>query len=101
MWLMMASIATKAKLMVMISATGRRPAMAAPTAEPAIAISEMGVSRTRLRAEFVQKAARDGIGAAPHAHFFAHDEDAVIPKHFFAQGAAERLANGDVFVGHD
>jgi hypothetical protein len=32
----------------MISATGRRPAMAAPIAAPAIAVSEIGVLRTRF-----------------------------------------------------
>jgi len=35
------------KLMLMISTTGRRPPKAAPMPAPAMAASEMGVSRTR------------------------------------------------------
>ena len=40
-------MASVMKSTYMISATGRRPAMAAPTAAPVIAISLMAVSRTR------------------------------------------------------
>ena len=35
------------KSMIMTSATGRIPAMAAPMAAPTMAASEIGVSRTR------------------------------------------------------
>jgi len=46
-WLTIWSIASSAKLIVMISATGRIPPIAAPTAQPMMADSAMGVSRTR------------------------------------------------------
>ncbi len=46
-WLTSWSIARVMKSMNMISATGLRPLSAAPTAMPAIAASEIGVSRTR------------------------------------------------------
>ena len=42
------SIATRLKLIVISSATGRRPPIAAPTAVPMIASSAIGVSRIRL-----------------------------------------------------
>ena len=41
------SAAIPMKSMIMISATGSIPSMAAPIAAPTIAASEMGVSRTR------------------------------------------------------
>ena len=41
-------MATRMKLIVMISTTGRRPIMAAPTPAPTKPPSEIGVSRTRL-----------------------------------------------------
>jgi hypothetical protein len=41
------SIASRLKLTVMISTTGRPPAIAAPTAAPTKPSSEIGVSRTR------------------------------------------------------
>ena len=46
--LMIWSIASSAKLTVMISTIGRRPAIAAPTPIPTIVFSEIGVSRTRF-----------------------------------------------------
>ena len=42
------SIASRAKLTVMISTIGRSPAIAAPTPMPTIVFSEIGVSRTRF-----------------------------------------------------
>jgi len=52
------------------------------------------------RAELVQEATGDGIRAAPDADLFAHDEDTLVALHFFAQSAAERLADGNGFLGH-
>ncbi|GBE23943.1 hypothetical protein BMS3Bbin02_00208 [bacterium BMS3Bbin02] len=46
-WVTIGSSASPRKSTNMISATGRRPAAAAPTAAPAIASSEIGVLRTR------------------------------------------------------
>ena len=40
-------MASGVKSTYMISATGRRPVIAAPTAAPPMSASEMGVSRTR------------------------------------------------------
>ena len=47
-WLTIWSIASSEKLTVMISTTGRSPAIAAPTPAPTIVFSEIGVSRTRF-----------------------------------------------------
>ena len=46
-WLTIWSIASRLKLIVMISTTGRRPSIAAPMAAPTNPSSQIGVSRTR------------------------------------------------------
>ena len=51
------SMATRMKLMVMISTTGRRPIMAAPMPAPTKPSSEIGVSRTRSGPYFCQSPA--------------------------------------------
>ena len=56
-WFTTMSIATRMKLMVMISTTGRRPSIAAPTPAPTKPSSEIGVSRTRLPPHFFQRPA--------------------------------------------
>jgi hypothetical protein len=56
-WLMTWSIATRMKLIVMISTTGRRPIMAAPMPAPTKPSSEIGVSRTRMGPYFSQRPA--------------------------------------------
>ena len=48
MWLTIWSIASRLKLTVISSTTGRSPVIAAPTPTPTIVFSEIGVSRTRL-----------------------------------------------------
>jgi len=48
-WLMISSMAPKAKSMKLRSTTGRRPFIAAPTPAATIAASEMGALRTRSR----------------------------------------------------
>ena len=48
MWLTIWSMASREKLIVISSTTGRRPVMAAPTPMPTIVFSEIGVSRTRF-----------------------------------------------------
>jgi hypothetical protein len=61
--LMMWSIACMAKLKVMNSTMGFRPAKAAPTPMPAKPCSVIGVSTTRFGAEFLQQALGDLVGA--------------------------------------
>ena len=56
-WFTTMSIATRMKLMVMISTTGRRPSMAAPTPAPTKPSSAIGVSRTR-RGPYLARARR-------------------------------------------
>ena len=56
-WLMTWSIATRMKLIVMISITGRRPIMAAPMPAPTNPSSEIGVSRTRTPPYFCHRPA--------------------------------------------
>ncbi len=51
------SIATRMKLTVMISTTGRRPIIAAPMPAPTKPSSEIGVSRTRFGPYFFQSPA--------------------------------------------
>ena len=46
-WFTSWSMPTKRKSAHMISTIGRRPTMAAPSAAPSIALSEIGVSKTR------------------------------------------------------
>ena len=46
-WFTTMSMATRMKLIVMISTTGRRPSIAAPTPAPTKPSSAIGVSRTR------------------------------------------------------
>jgi hypothetical protein len=55
--LMTWSAAMPMKSMIMISATGTRPSIAAPIAAPTIAASEIGVSSTRSRPYFVDSPA--------------------------------------------
>ncbi len=66
----------------MYSAIGLRPFIAAPTAQPPITNSEMGVLRTRLRAKFFQHPAGGTVGAAGAAgHLFPHQEHILVAAH--------------------
>ena len=56
-WFTTMSMAGTMKLIVMISTTGRRPIIAAPTPAPTKPSSEMGVSRTRLPPYLAQRPA--------------------------------------------
>ena len=62
----------------MISTIGRMPWIAAPMPLPTIAISEIGVLRTRAGPELVEQALRHGHRAAHLGDVLAHDEDAVV-----------------------
>ena len=48
MWLIIWSMASSEKLIVISSTTGRSPVIAEPTPMPTIVFSEIGVSRTRF-----------------------------------------------------
>ncbi len=87
------SIACMAKLKVMNSTIGFRPAMAAPTPTPAKPCSVIGVSMTRLRTELLQQALGDLVGALVLGDFLAHDEHVAVAAHFLGHGVAQRLAH--------
>ena len=80
----------------MISATGRLPVAAAPTATAAMASSEIGVSRTRSGAELLDQPLghAEDAAAAPDGHVLAHDEDRRVAAHLLAQRLVERLRVG-------
>ena len=77
--------------MIMISATGRLPAMAAPTAAPTMACSAIGVLRTRSCPYFVERplvtlyTPPAGLGDV-----LAQQEDVAVEAH----GQVERLVDG-------
>ena len=48
-----------------------------------------------LGSELVVEAAGDGIGAAPHANFFADDENIFVALHFFTQRVRDCLSYCD------
>ena len=78
------SIASSAKLTVMISTIGRSPAIAAPTPMPTIVFSEIGVSRTRFSPNSSSSPSRDLEGALEDAHVLAHQEDRLVGLHLLA-----------------
>ena len=55
----------------------------------------IGVSTTRLGAEFLQKALRNLIGALILGDLLAHDEDIGVAAHFFGHRIAKRFADAD------
>ena len=83
-----------AKLKVMNSTIGLSPASAAPMPTPAKPCSVIGVSITRARAEFLQQALGDLVGALIFGDLLAHDEDVGVAAHFLGHGVAQRLAHG-------
>ena len=82
-----------------ISATGRMPIIAAPTAAPTIAVSEIGVSMTRSSPNSRDEAVGDLEGAAVDADVFAEQEDALVPLHLLAQALADRVDVGGLALG--
>ena len=76
--LMIWSIASSAKLTVMISTIGRSPAIAAPTPMPTIVFSEIGVSRTRFSPNSSSSPSRHLEGALEDADVLAHQEDRLV-----------------------
>ncbi len=88
------SIACIAKLKVMNSTIGFRPASAAPTPRPAKPCSVIGVSTTRRGAEFLQQPLRDLVGALIFGDLLAHHEHVVVAAHLLGHGVAQRFAHG-------
>ena len=76
----------------MISTTGSIPWIAEPMPAPTMAISEIGVFRTRVGAELVQHPLRDAHRPAHLGDVLAHDEDAVVTAHRGRKRVAHRLA---------
>ena len=94
-WFTIWSIASRLKLMVMISTTGRRPSIAAPIAAPTKPSSAIGVSRTRFGPELVQQPGRDLVGALEDTDLLAEQDDRLVPVQLGAQRVVQRLPVGD------
>jgi hypothetical protein len=97
--LMIWSIACMAKLKVMNSTMGLRPAIAAPPPTPAKPCSVIGVSITRFGAEFLQQTLRDLVRALIFGDFLAHDEDAALSRRI-SSAIASRSASRTVSLHH-
>ncbi len=88
------SIACMAKLKVMNSTIGLRPANAAPTPSPVKAVlGDRRVDHAR-GAEFLQQALGDLVGALILGDLLADDEDGLVAPHFLRHGVAQRFAHG-------
>ncbi len=77
----------------MNSTIGLSPASAAPTPSPAKPCSVIGVSITRMRAEFLQQALGDLVGALIFGDLLAHHEDVLVAAHLLRHGVAQRFAH--------
>ena len=88
------SIACMAKLKVMNSTIGFRPAMRRADAEAGEAMFGDRRIDDAPGAEFLQQALRDLIGALIFGDFLAHDEDVRIAAHLFGHGVAQSFAHG-------
>ena len=90
------SMACIAKLKVMNSTIGRRPANAAPTPKPREAVLGDGRVHDALGAELLQEVARDLVGALVLGDLLAHHEDRVVAAHLLRHRVAQGVADGDV-----
>ena len=95
-WFTTMSIATRMKLIVMISTTGRRPSIAAPTPAPTKPSSEIGRLADALAAPLLPEAGGDLVGALEAADLLAHQEDALVARELLVERAPQRLAVGHV-----
>ena len=77
----------------MISATGRSPHAAAPTASPRKPISEIGVSRTRSGPKRVEQPFRRLERALGDRHVLTEDDDARVLIHLVGERLGDRLAH--------
>ena len=89
------SIACMAKLKVMNSTIGRRPLMRGADGKPGEAV--LGDRRVddAARAELVQHALADLVGALVLRDLLAHQEHALVGAHLLGHRVAQRLAHGD------
>ena len=78
----------------MISAIGFRPVIAAPIAAPKIACSEIGQSRTRLRAELLVEPDGRLEHAAGLADVLAEEDHVGIARHLLRDAAGDGFAIG-------
>ena len=90
-WLTIWSMASRLKLSVMISTTGRRPSIAAPIAAPTNPSSQIGVSRTRVGSELGEQPGGDLVGALEDADLLADEEHGLIAGQLRPQGVVQRL----------
>ena len=89
-------MASGVKSTYMISAMGRMPAMAAPTAAPPMVASEIGVSSTRQSPNSLGQAAGGAVSAAVEADVLTHDEDVGVAGHLLASRLNQRVGVGDL-----
>ena len=75
------------------------PLIAAPTARPTSADSEIGVSRHAPLAELLHQAARHAVSAAEQRDIFAHDEHALVARHLVAERLAQGFLHAHLFGG--
>ena len=85
------SKAHEMKSMNCISATGRRPIIAAPIAAPTIADSRDRRVDDALRAEPLEQAGGDPKRAAVDADVLAQDEDPLVALHLLPERVVDRL----------
>ena len=78
----------------MISTTGRSPSIAAPTPAPTKPSSLIGRVAHAVRAELLEQAGGDLVGAVEDADLLAHHEDALVALELLAQREPQRLAVG-------
>ena len=89
-WLTIWSIASSAKLTVMISTIGRRPPIAAPTPIPTMEFSEIG-GWTRFSPELVEQPLGDLEGSLKHSDVLSHDQHVLVAAHLLSHRVPERL----------
>ena len=91
-WFTIWSIASTAKLMVIISTTGLSPSIAAPVPIPARTSSEIGrVPHARL-AELLEQPLGHPVSSLILRHFLAYEEDVLITPHLLAKGMVKSLS---------
>ena len=88
------------KSMIMISATGSIPSMAAPIAAPTIAASEIGVSSTRSWPYFVERPAV-GPDAPGIGDVLTEQKHPVVGLQRLVEREVECLAHRHLFFFHD
>ena len=85
-----------AKLKVMNSTMGRKPAEGRADAEPRKASLRDRRVNHAARAELVEQALRDLVRALVLGNLLAHHENSVVAAHFLRHGVAQGFAHGDL-----